>query len=92
MRQQAARRLRIALVIAWDEGDYTSQQYKLYDIEHSKAFAAKPSKVYPRAQKYIYDAREGREVQVLLLEPVVQEIASAAAGKWVDDRRTYRGQ
>ena len=37
----------IALVIAWDEGDYTSQQYKFYDIEHSKASTAKPSKVFP---------------------------------------------
>jgi len=70
----------VKLVIAWDEGSYTSQQYKLYDIEHSSAYKAKPSKVFPHGQKYIYDSREGAEVQVLLLQPIVAGLAAQAKG------------
>lgn len=65
----------VHMVVAWDEGNVTHKQYKFYDIEHSKAHAAEPSRTYPEVTKYIHDARGGREVQVILLKPIVDRLA-----------------
>ena len=64
----------IALVIAWDEGDVTSKDYKIYDINHSKAFKESPKRVYPHSIKFIYDAKQGTEVQIVLLQDVVKAL------------------
>ncbi|NEP58321.1 MAG: sensor histidine kinase [Symploca sp. SIO2G7] len=61
----------IDLVIAWDEGNYSSKNYAIYDIDQSKAYTASPKRVFPSASKFIYDARHGFEVQVLLLKEIV---------------------
>jgi hypothetical protein len=69
----------IALVIAWDEGDKAAKDYKIYDINYSKAYKEAPQRVYPGATKYIYDAKQGTEVQILLLQTVVENIKAQSA-------------
>jgi hypothetical protein len=66
----------IDLVIAWDSGQYSSKDYAIYDIEESEAFKASPKKVFPLATKYIYNAREGVEIQILLLKDVIATLKS----------------
>ncbi|MDY6940887.1 MAG: ATP-binding protein [Cyanobacteriota bacterium] len=64
----------VDLVIAWEEGRYSSRDYAIYDIDQSKAYAASPKRVFPRASKFIYNTRQGHEVQILLLSEVVESI------------------
>jgi len=67
----------IDLVIAWDLGNYESRDYAIYDIDQSSAYQDSPKRVFPRVTKYIYDSREGSEVQILLLKEVVAELKAA---------------
>ena len=67
----------IDLVIAWDLGDYESRDYAIYDIDQSSAYQASPKRIFPCVTKYIYDSREGSEVQVLLLKEIVAELKAA---------------
>jgi hypothetical protein len=69
----------IALVIAWQEGETDSKEYKIYDVQHSEAYKASPKRVFPRVTKYIYDAKQGTEVQIVLLQQVVGEIKEEQA-------------
>lgn len=64
----------IDLVIAWDEGGYESRNYSIYDIDQSEAYKKSPKAVFPKVDKYIYDAKTGAEVQVLLLKNLVDEL------------------
>jgi hypothetical protein len=66
----------IHVVIAWDEGDYQSKTYAIYDIDQSTAYQKSPKLVYPSVSKYIYDAKGGHEVQVILLQDVVNKLLS----------------
>jgi hypothetical protein len=66
------------LVISWDQGDRETRDYAIYDIEESNAHQASPPRVFPYVSKYIYDAREGYEVQILLLKEVVAELKAGA--------------
>lgn len=68
----------VTIVIAWDLGNYYTQQYAIYDIEESNAFKASPKKVYPYASKYIYDTRGATEVQILLLSEVIEKIRTGS--------------
>jgi hypothetical protein len=67
----------IDLVIAWDLGEYERGDYAIYDIDQSSAYQDSPKRVFPRVTKYIYDSRQGSEVQVLLLKEVVAELKAA---------------
>ena len=69
------------LVIAWNQGDRESRDYAIYDIDQSTAYKASPTRVFPHVSKYIYDAREGAEVQVLLLEEVVAQLRAEVEGQ-----------
>jgi hypothetical protein len=62
------------IIIAWNQGERTSRDYAIYDIDQSVAYKASPTRVFPHVSKYIYDAREGYEVQLLLLEEVVARL------------------
>lgn len=64
----------LQLVIAWDVGTYESNKYGVYDIDQSNAYKASPSRVFPKVSKYIYDAKTGAEIQLLLIEDVVRTI------------------
>lgn len=57
----------IDLVIAWNEGKYESKYYKIYDIDQSKAYNASPKRLFPNANKFIYDTKDRTEIQVILL-------------------------
>ncbi|UMZ74360.1 ATP-binding protein [Natranaerofaba carboxydovora] len=60
------------LLIAWEEGNYSgSENYSIYDIDQSNAYRVSPKKVFPNVTKFIYDAREGSEVQVVLLKDLL---------------------
>ncbi len=63
----------IDLVIAWDEGNHSSRNYAIYDIDQSRAYAASPKRVFPGASKFIYDTKQGSEVQVVLLKDLVDK-------------------
>lgn len=71
----------VDLVIAWEEGNYNSRNYAIYDIDQSKAYGASPKRVFPKASKFIYDTRQGFEAQILLLSEVVAEIKSQSKEK-----------
>lgn len=64
------------LVIAWDIGNYDSNNFAIYDIDQSDAFQTSPKRVFPRVSKYIYDSKEGSEVQVLILKEIIEDIKS----------------
>ena len=59
------------LLIAWEEGASSSDQFMFADIEHSRFH---PNRKYPKAQKYLRDTKTGAQVQVLLLKDVVNEL------------------
>lgn len=61
----------IDLLIAWNEGASASEQFGFADIEHSRYY---PDNIFPKVQRYLLDTRSGRQVQVLLLEPIVHEL------------------
>lgn len=62
------------LLIAWDEGIYASEDYEVYDIGYSKASESSPSKIYPGVSKYIYDAKFGTEIQILMLNEFISHL------------------
>lgn len=64
----------IDLIIAWDEGSNDSSVYKIYDINQSDAYKSSPKRVFPNVSKYIYDARSGSEVQIVLLQDISNEL------------------
>jgi len=66
----------VHLVIAWEEGSYESKYYEIYDIHQSEAYEASPKKVFPEVTHYIHDAKQGTEVQVLLLQEFATKIQS----------------
>ena len=67
----------IDLVVAWDVGGYESRDFAVYNIDQSDAYQDSPKRVFPRVTRYIYDSREGSEVQVLVLREVVDELKAA---------------
>jgi hypothetical protein len=73
----------IDLLVAWDIGSYESKNYTVYDIDQSEAYKA--GLVFPGVSKYIYDSREGSEVQILVLEEIIarlkEEIGEEAASE-----------
>lgn len=64
------------LVIAWDEGAYDSNNYTIYEIDQSEAYKNSPSKVFPMVTRYVYDAKEGSEVQVIILKEIIESMES----------------
>jgi hypothetical protein len=64
------------LLVAWDKGSFVSERFAVADIEHSRYF---PERVFPRAQHYLEDTRSGAQIQVLLLRPIVEELAREEA-------------
>lgn len=69
---------RLDMVIAWNQGERVSRDYAIYDIDQSAAYRASPTRVFPHVSRYIYDAREGYEVQLLILEEVVAQLKAEA--------------
>lgn len=65
---------KIELVVAWDEGDATNSRYPVYDIDQSKAYDASPRRVFPLVSKYIHALDERREIQIILLCTIIDEI------------------
>ena len=61
----------LKLVIAWDEGSSSSNQFYFADIEHSRYDS---DKVYPEVAHYLKDTGTGLEIQVLLLKSVIENI------------------
>ena len=61
----------LKLVIAWDEGASSSNQFLLVDIEHSIYY---PDRVYPGVTRYLEDTQSAAQIQVLLLKSVVENI------------------
>lgn len=64
----------VDLVIAWDIGNYSSNNHEIYDIDQSDAYKASPKQVFPGVTRFIYDAKTGTEVQILLLKDVVGKL------------------
>lgn len=61
----------LKLVIAWDEGTSSSDQFGFADIEHSRYY---PDKVYLGVTRYLQNTKSGSQIQVLLLKSVVDDI------------------
>ncbi len=61
----------LKLVIAWDEGSSSSNQFLLVGIEHSRYY---PDRVYPGVTRYLEDTQSGTQIQVLLLKSIVDDI------------------
>lgn len=61
----------LKLVIAWEEGSSTSDQFGFAGIEHSRYF---PDKVYPEVTRYLENTKSGSQIQVLLLKSVVANL------------------
>jgi hypothetical protein len=64
----------VELIVAWDEGTSAVPRYGFEDIQHSRAYNKTPKRVFPRVQRYLQDARDGHQVQVLLLKPIIEEL------------------
>ena len=64
--------LELKLLIAWDEGSSSSNQFHFEDIEHS--IQHHPGKVYSKVTRYLQDTRSGFQIQVLLLKSVIEDI------------------
>ena len=62
----------LKLLIAWDEGSSSSNQFHFEDIEHS--IQHHPGKVYSKVTRYLQDTRSGFQIQVLLLKSVIEDI------------------
>ena len=65
----------VHLVIAWDRGTLSGTRFSIEDIVHSKAYLASPKKVFPGVTNYINDNKTAREVQLLLLKPLIENIS-----------------
>jgi len=64
----------IDLLVAWDEGDYNGKYYNIYDIEESNIYDNSPPMIFEGVERFVYDAREGSETQVLLLNSMIEDI------------------
>jgi hypothetical protein len=62
------------LVISWDIGVYQSNKYAIYDIDQANLYKSSPKRTFPYVSKYIYDAKTGYEVQLLVLEDIVHQL------------------
>lgn len=67
----------IDLLIAWSEGTPGSPHFVFEDIASSRAAERTPSKVFTGVERYIKEARTGRQIQVLLLDRVVAHLREA---------------
>ncbi len=61
----------LRLVIAWEEGTSTSDQFEFADIEHSRYF---PDKIYSNVTRYLENTKSGSQIQVLLLKSTVESL------------------
>ena len=59
----------LKLVIAWEEGSSTSDQFGFADIEHSRYY---PDRIYSEVTRYLENTKSGSQIQVLLLKSVVE--------------------
>ena len=61
----------LKLLIAWDEGSSSSNQFRFADIEYSKYSS---DNVYLGVTRCLHDTKLGSEIQVLLLKSVIEDI------------------
>ena len=62
----------LKLVIAWDEGPSSSNQFHFVDIVYSTFYQV--DRVYPKVTRYLQAAQTGSQIQVLLLKSVIDGI------------------
>lgn len=59
----------LKLVVAWEEGRSTSDQFGFADIQHSRHF---PERVYNEVTRYLENTKTGSQIQVLLLNSLIE--------------------
>ena len=69
----------IQLVIAWNQGSVSGKNFAIEDIVHSRVYLSSPKKIFPSVNYFISDNRTDRQVQLLLLEPLIKSIRGSAA-------------
>ena len=72
LEREAKEAREINLLVTWDEGQLDSERFAFADIVHSRYH---PDRVFPQVKRYLEDTRTGAQIQVLLLDGIVDELA-----------------